>query len=102
MFFVGISIFAAHGESAVEKIKHCFELFDENTDRIDVVFELQDGLEDNLGKMFPDLYEEFKPYLDRVCKEEVYIDDIDAYYGEPSEYATMLVNAKKPVMIMTV
>ena len=102
MFYIGIATFAQHADRAIEKLQNVFEIFDENKERINVVFELQDGLEDDLREMFPQLYVKFRPYLERVCNDIVYIEDIDAYYGEPSEYATQIVNAKKPVMIMTV
>ena len=102
MFYIGIATFAQHGDTAIKKLQNVFDIFDENKDRTDVIFEIQDGLLDNLKEMFPLLYEKFRPYLVRINNEITDIDDIDAYYGEPSEYATLLVNDKKPVMIMTV
>ncbi len=102
LFYVGIATFAQNADKAIEKLQSVFDIFDENKDRTDVVFELQDGLCDNLKEMFPSLYEKFIPYLLRVSNEVTYIEDIDAYYGEPSSLATDILNAKKPVMIMTV
>ena len=65
-----------------------------------MAFEIQDGLEDNLRNMFPSLYEKFMPYLSRVSNEITYIEDIDAYYGEPSALALRFFYKKKPVMIV--
>ena len=102
LFYIGIATFAQNADRVIDKLQSVFEIFDRNKDRIDVAFEIQDGLEDNLRNMFPSLYEKFMPYLSHISDEITYIEDIDAYYGEPSLLATELLNAKKPVMIMTV
>ncbi len=102
MFYVGLSLFAVYGDKASEKIKKCFDIFDENKDKVDVVFWMQDGLEENLRQLDPDLYEKFAAYDFRESATSIDTDDIDAYYGEPSEFATYFANEGKPVMIMTV
>ena len=102
LFYIGISLFAAHGEKAIDKLREVFGIFDENADRVDVIFEVQENLSENLKNLFPDLYDRFRQYESRINTEETDIDEIDAYYGEASEYATMMMNASKPVMIYTV
>lgn len=100
MFYVGLSMFARHGQRAIDKIVKTFEIFDENSDRIDVVYKTQEGLSENLASMYPDLYDAFVSCDLRESGEDIDISGIDAYYGEASVYATMFLNEHKPVMIL--
>ena len=102
LFYVGLATFAQDKSEAVEKIRKTFEIFDANSDKIEVVYLLQENLLDNLSRMFPELYEKYEACDFRPEAEYVDTDEIDAYYGEASEYATEFVNTNKPVMIYAV
>lgn len=102
MFFIGIGIFAEHGEEAIEKIRSVFDIFEENSEKVEMVYAAQEGLFDNLKEMYPGLYERYEK--EGFCRagENVPADDIDAYYGEPSPYVSQFYDRQKPVMIMKV
>ncbi len=102
MFYVGMSLFAEHGEAAIDKIRKSFDTFYENSDRVDVVYVTQEGLMDNLKALYPTLYEKYTAYDFPQTEGTINIDDIDAYYGEASAYATEFINAKKPIMLMQI
>lgn len=102
LFYTGISLFAENGEAAADKIKRSIKVFDDNSDKIEVIYKTQEGFADNLRELFPKLYEEYSAIGLSKCADEINIDDIDAYYGEASVYATEALNRKKPVMIMNV
>lgn len=102
LFYAGLSSFAEYGTAAVDKIKKSFEIFDSNSDKIEVIFKTQEGLTENLRVLFPDVFEEYAACDFRVSEDDINIDDIDAYYGEASVYATMALDASKPVMIMNI
>ena len=102
MFYVGLSLFAEHGEAAIEKVRKSFDTFCENSDKIDVVYVIQDGLLDNLKNLYPKLYEEYIASDFQKSEDGFNIEDIDAYYGEASAYATEFINAKKPVLLMQI
>ena len=100
MFYTGLSLFAVNGKKAIDKIKNTFEIFDENRDRIEVVYKTQEGLLENLASMYPDLYDEYVACDFRESADEPDISSIDAYYGEGSAYATRFLDEHKPVMIL--
>ena len=101
MFYIGIASFAQYGEETIDKIKSVFKIFDENKDKVEVRFVTAQGLEDDLRSIYPQLYEQYK--ATGFCPNDVAdISEIDAYYGEPSHFATDMLNAGKPVMIMNV
>ena len=102
MLYVGMSLFAEHGEAAIDKIRKSFDTFYENSDRVDVVYVTQEGLMDNLKDLYPGLYEKYTACDFPQTEGTINIDDIDAYYGEASAYATEFINAKKPVLIMNI
>ena len=102
LFYVGLSTFAECGVAAVDKIKRSFDIFEENRDKIEVTYKTQECLCDNLKKLFPDLYEKYRACDFRESVDEIIIDNIDAYYGEASVYATEALNRKVPVMIMNI
>jgi hypothetical protein len=62
----------------------------------------QEGLMDNLKALYPGLYEKYTACDFPQTEGTINIDDIDAYYGEASAYATEFINAKKPVLIMNI
>ncbi len=102
LFYLGIASFAQFGTDTIEKIKEVFEIFDSQKDKVDVVYFLQDGLLENLKEMYPKLYELYEANDFREGDERFDTDDIDAYYGEASMYATEFLKEKKPVMIWNV
>lgn len=102
LFYIGIGSFAEYRDETIDKIKRVFETFDDNPDKIDPVYCLQEGLLDNLKELYPDLYERYMASDLRDSVSDVNIDDMDAYYGEASGYATELINRGKPVMIYAV
>ncbi len=102
LFYVGLSTFAEHGSAAVEKIAGTFKIFDAAGDKIEPVYLMQYGLLDDLQKMYPGLYEEYMAHDFRPEADYVDTDEIDAYYGEASLFATEFLNTNKPVMIMDV
>ena len=102
MFYVGLSLFAEHGGAAIDKIRQSFDTFNENSDKIDVIYVTQEGLLDNLKDLYPKLYEKYIASDFQKAEDIFNIDDIDAYYGEGSAYATEFINAKKPIMLMKV
>ncbi|MCR5300850.1 MAG: LicD family protein [Lachnospiraceae bacterium] len=100
MFYVGLGMFAQYGDRAVEKIKNVFGIFKENSDRIEVIYKTQEGLKENLASIYPGLYEKYSECDFGEGTKETCINDIDAYYGEASEYATQFLMEHKPVMIL--
>lgn len=101
LFYVGMSSFAEHGKCAIDKIRRSFEVFDENRDKVDVVYRTQEGFSENLKTMFPDLYEKYEEAGFPDGNGDICIDEIDAYYGEPSCYVLRFTEAGKPAMIMS-
>lgn len=99
LFYVGLGSFAEYGAKTIDKIKSVFETFEENADRIDAVYLMQEGLLDNLKEIYPGLYEKYMACDFRESVNDVSTDDMDAYYGEASRYATELINSTKPVMV---
>ena len=102
LFYVGLAAFAQYGADTIEKIKEVFETFDDQKDKVDVVYFLQDNLLENLKEMYPGLYDLYAANDFREGEEFFDTDDIDAYYGEASMYATELLKDGKPVMIWNV
>ena len=100
LFYVGIATFAQHGEGAIDKIKRVLRVFDENREKVEVVYKTQENLLENLKKMLPDIYDKYKEAGFPDSSEDVSIRNIDAYYGEPSPYVSEFTEAKKPSMIM--
>jgi hypothetical protein len=102
LFYVGIAAFAQYKEGAIEKIKKVFDTFAQNADRIDAVYITQDNFKENLKELYPGVYEEYAANDFREYSEDISIDEIDAYYGESSVYATMLMDMGRPCMIWNV
>ncbi len=102
LFYVGLATFAQYKMTAIEKIERAFRVFDENSDSVEAVYLLQEGLLENLCETFPELYKEYMARDFRPEADYVDTDVIDAYYGEASMFATEFVNTRKPVMIMDV
>lgn len=100
MFYVGISLFAEYGEAAIDKIIKSFDTFYDNSDKIDVVYVPQEGLSDNLKNLYPGLYEKYIASDFPEAEDNINMEDMAAYYGEVSAYATEFINAKKPVLLM--
>ena len=100
MFYIGSAGFAQYREKMIEKICEAFDIFDQNSDKTEVVYRLQENLEDDLKKMYPDIYEKYTACGFRESDNETGMDEIDAYYGEVSEYATQMMCMHRPVMIM--
>lgn len=99
MFYVGISSFADCGTHTVEKIRDTFRIFADNSDKVDVIYKTQEGFIDNLKRLYPKVYDDYAAGMFPDGETMPETDGIDAYYGEPSVYATKLINDKKPVMI---
>lgn len=102
MFFVGLCAFSEHGIAAIEKIGKVFDIFDNNAEKVEAVYVLQDGLLDNLKELYPSIYERYGANDFRESVYEFDIDDIDAYYGEASSYASIMTDKGKPVMIWNI
>ena len=102
MFYVGLSLFAEHGEAAIDKIRQSFDTFYENSDKIDVVYVTQEGLLDNLKALYPALYEKYIASDFPEAEDNINIEGFAAYYGEASAYATEFINDKKPVLLMQI
>ncbi len=99
LFYVGIGMFAQSGEKALAKIQRVLGIFEENRDRTEVIFKLQDGLSENLKLLYPHLYEGFVKLENSAYTGDINTDGIDAYYGESSPYVSEFYNSKKPVML---
>ncbi|MBO4266710.1 MAG: LicD family protein [Lachnospiraceae bacterium] len=102
MFCIGLATFAQYGEQAIDKIKSVFGIFEENRDKVEVKFVTAKNLNDDLMSLYPQLYERFTAEGFQTYDGEIDISQTDAYYGEPSHYATKMLNAGKPVMIMNI
>ncbi len=102
LFYVGLSTFAQYGTAAVDKIARTFETFDAQSDKVEPVYLLQYDLLNDLHSMYPDLYKEYEARDFRHEADYVDTDEIDAYYGEASMFATEFLNTDRPVMIMDV
>ena len=110
VYYVGISSLLRYGSDAIEKIRESFDIFEEASDKLDVVFTIQWGLMENLEIVAPELLLEFKQILETIPdrKNITYepgqqallpVDDFDAYYGDASPYVRKCVLQKIPVMI---
>ena len=102
LFHIGISAFAEHKEKAVEKIRGCFELFSQNSDRVEVIYHTEEGFDDDMKRLLPEVYAEYteagfpKPLADLGQTD---IGMIDAYYGEASRYVPIFTQTGRPVML---
>lgn len=102
MFCIGISSFAQYGEETIDKLNSVFKVFEENRDKVEVKFVTAQGFDDDLRSVYPQLYERYAAEGFRAFDGEIDIAQTDAYYGEPSHYATEMLNAGKPVMLMNI
>ncbi|MCR5673661.1 MAG: LicD family protein [Lachnospiraceae bacterium] len=102
LFYVGIASFVRHGSDAVAKIRRAFDTFKANNADIEMVYITQGGLLQNLKEMYPAIYDEYAANDFYEYTEDITTEELDAYYGEPSMYATELVNEGKPCMIWNV
>ena len=99
LFHIGAGVFAEHGRAAAEAVRRAYEIFDANSEKAEAVYSLQKGLSENLAGM-PGISDELSDLTLRESQWTQDIDDIDAYYGEPSVYAAGLLSEGRPVMIM--
>lgn len=101
MFYVGLASLAQYGNRTIEKINSVFSVFEDNKEKVEVKYVTADHLEDDLRTLYPQLYEQYRSCGLR-SDDTPNISEIDAYYGEPSHFATDMLSAGKPVMIMNV
>ena len=110
VYYVGISSILKYGSDAIEKISESFDIFEEASDKLDVLFVTQWMLPENLERIDQGLFEEFEKLLGTIPdrKNITYepgqqalspVDDFDGYYGDASPYVRKCVLHKIPVMI---
>lgn len=100
LFYIDTGLFAECGKKAAERIKDAFGIFSEHSDKTEAVFASPEGMEEDLKKNYPDLYDIYMSCGFNECTHDVDTEDIDAYYGVPSPYVPEFMNAGRPVMIM--
>ncbi|MBR4574931.1 MAG: LicD family protein [Lachnospiraceae bacterium] len=102
LFHVGISCFAEHQDAAIEKIRKTFKIFDDNSEKIEVIYHTWKGFADDLQRLYPDVYEEYERshFSDRETNaDDMTIGSADAYYGEASSLLLKFTQAGKPAML---
>ncbi len=114
-YFVTVSFLAEHGAGSVEKIKKNLEIFEENSDKIKVIW-ISQCVKDNMEMLDKTVADDFREAVEGFKKTGIgeYIEDLpvsenrriakecDAYYGDPSSLALRFFYEHKPVMIQSV
>lgn len=108
-FFISLSLLVVGDEKSIEKLKNIVETFDENKERIKILWVRNDE-EKILKSLNPDMYEKYIALLEEFKNKgighfsfesiEKIVEKADAFYGDPGVLAHEFRNAKKPVMIM--
>ena len=113
IYHTTVSSIAQFGEKAIEKIRNVFRIFDENKDRIALIWKPQPLRYSSVGENHPKLLSSFEK-LEEEYKTRGYgiYDDLeaddpalglsDAYYGDASPLAYKCRNLGLPVMIQDV
>lgn len=97
----------------VDKIKRVLDIFEANSERINVCFVESTNIHNYLKRLRPNVYEEYekliKRYIDRawfnICDDkdiDTVVKKCHAYYGDAGVIAHRFRNAGKPVMIENV
>ena len=113
VYFTTVSFLAENGHRAIDKIQRTLDVFEENRDRIKVIWITQ-CIKDNIKLLGENAEDDFRQAVRRftgsgigeykedipVADNERYAGMCDAYYGDPSSLALSFFYNKKPVMII--
>ena len=113
LFCFSITLLAEKGRAAVDKIERTLDVFEENSDRIRIIWVSQ-NCTDDLALIDKDVADDFREAAERFKRAGIgeYLEyssrggnrDLagrcDAYYGVPSAIALEFMYEKKPVMLM--
>lgn len=116
VYFTTLSFLAEYGPEAVAKLSTSLELFEENADKVNVVWIAQLCDEEHLELLPEEVRTQYLHVRDSFSTKDFisYVDDIkrddyeavsdygDAYYGDPSAVALKFTYKGKPVMIHNV
>lgn len=109
VFFISLSLLVTGDERAIEKLRNVIETFEENKDKLDILWVRNDE-EKILKEINPSMYDKYIALIENFEtrgighstfeKCEKLVEMADAFYGDPGVLAHEFRNAKKPVMIM--
>ena len=115
VYFTTISFLAENKKMATDKINEVLDIFEENSDRIEVIW-ISQCIKENEGYLDKSVAGDFREAVKRFESAHLgeYIQDItraenahyaktcDAYYGDPSALALGFYYEHKPIMIQKV
>ncbi|MBQ9589598.1 MAG: LicD family protein [Butyrivibrio sp.] len=113
IYHITISFLLRGKEKSIDKLYRSLSVFEENGDKIIVVFLPQKQILDELPGIDNTLYKKYIDFIENMKKSknciydeknesENYIERWDAYYGDSSPYANKCVNLNIPVMLQSI
>lgn len=105
-----ITALLKHEEQMLEKMKHVFQIFYENREKVALLWRPHPLIETTVKAMRPQLWEQYRELRDKYLAEGwgIYDDSADldraiamsdAYYGDRSSVVQLYRKTRKPVMI---
>lgn len=112
-YYPDFSMFIECDMAFVDKIRRTMKVFDNSSDKVDLLFIYDSNIDAYLSKLRPQLYEEYKKIISEYQNKPWFYKDsnddlkkivgmCNAYYGDAGVLAHMFRNAGKPVMIENV
>ncbi len=114
VYYVSLGFIIGGGGKAFEKIKASLDILESNAERIKAIFLPQKELLNNLARLDDGLWSEYKALIEDMenkwqnCVYDPegiaieYIDDWDAFYGDPGFLPRQCVLRNKPVMLQNI
>ena len=113
VYCYSISFLLQGKNQAIDKLRRSLEIFNENTDRLTVVFLPQRQILEDLKEIDKELWEKYQVFTKEISSgkasiydekglSSAYIDKWSGYYGDPSVLARKCVLHGIPVMIQNI
>lgn len=113
LMFTSVATLMRNGEQTLTKLKDVFRIFQENAERVTLLWQIDPNCQTVIKEAKPELYKEYQKLTEQYQKEDLGIYDdsgnqdraamlCDAYYGDRGHMAQLCLREKKPVMIQNV
>ena len=113
LYHVNVSDIAEHGEKYFDKMERVFDIFEQNLEKMSILWHVNADTPHVLETYFPELFERYARMYDRFVKTDLGIymesDDLhkpvavaDAYFGDRDAIMYRVRKLGKPVMIQNV
>ena len=113
LMFTSVATLMRNGEQTLTKLEDVFRIFQENAERVTLLWQIDPNCRMVVKEAKPELYKEYQKLTEQYRKADFGIYDdsgdqyravtlCDAYYGDRSRMAQLCLREKKPVMLQDV